>query len=82
MAVVGPRPYVLDEIEALRPWHRLRLRGMPGITGLWQVCGRSLVSFEDSILLDVHYISHASLAVDLRIMALTPWRMLTGLGGY
>jgi lipopolysaccharide/colanic/teichoic acid biosynthesis glycosyltransferase len=82
MNLVGPRPYVVEETAAFEPWHTLRERVAPGITGLWQVNGRSEVSFDESVILDLYYISHASLWLDLRIMLATPWRMLAGIGGY
>jgi len=82
MNVVGPRPYVVEETEAFAPWHRSREACLPGITGLWQINGRSEVSFDESVVLDLYYMSNASFWFDLHIMLITPWRMLMGVGGY
>jgi lipopolysaccharide/colanic/teichoic acid biosynthesis glycosyltransferase len=82
MAVVGPRPYPVEEAEALKPWHRLRAQGRPGLTGLWQVDARNRVSFDDSVIVDIYYLANANLWLDLRIIAVTPLRMLFGVGSY
>ncbi|MGC4118902.1 MAG: sugar transferase [Myxococcales bacterium] len=79
MALVGPRPYPLYETEALKPWHRNRLRGKPGITGLWQVYCYHSVSFDQSVILDLYYLSNATAWLDLKLILLTPLRMLSGL---
>jgi len=82
MAVVGPRPYPVEEHDALKPWHRLRADGRPGLTGLWQVAARNRVSFDDSVIVDIYYLANADLWLDLRIIAVTPLRMLFGVGSY
>ncbi len=82
MALVGPRPYPMAEFDALKAWHRLRSDGRPGITGLWQVAARNQVTFDQSVLLDIYYLANASFRLDLKIIALTPLRMLFGVGSY
>ena len=84
MAIQNPdglttRKYVVYEMEACKDWHKLRLHGRPGITGLWQVNGYHEVSFDQSVLLDLYYLSNATWMTDLKIMAMTPLRMLAGL---
>ena len=71
MSWVGPRPAVPDEVELYEPWHLQRLRVMPGLTGLWQVSGRSEVPFEEMCLLDIYYIENWSLGLDLQIVLRT-----------
>ncbi len=71
MSWVGPRPAVPQEVELYEPWHLQRLRVMPGLTGLWQVSGRSQVPFEEMCLLDIYYIENWSLGLDLQILLRT-----------
>ena len=71
MSWVGPRPAVPQEVALYEPWHKQRLRVRPGLTGLWQVSGRSEVPFEEMCLLDIYYIENWSLALDLQIMLRT-----------
>lgn len=68
MSLVGPRPLPVKEQEAIYGWHRRRLSMRPGITGLWQVSGRSDIDFEDWMKLDLEYIDDWSLALDLKIL--------------
>jgi lipopolysaccharide/colanic/teichoic acid biosynthesis glycosyltransferase len=82
MSLVGPRPPISYEIEHYREWHLDRLKAKPGLTGLWQVSGRSQVPFNEMVLLDIHYITHWSLALDLKIIGRTVPVMLRGDGGY
>ncbi len=82
MSLVGPRPPVVYELEHYQDWHKQRLVARPGITGLWQVSGRSSVPFDEMVLLDLYYIEHRSTLMDLRIMAKTLPVMLLGSGGY
>ena len=82
MSLVGPRPPVLYELEHYQDWHKQRLSAWPGITGLWQVSGRSSVPFDEMVLLDLYYIEHRSTYMDLQIMAKTVPVMLLGSGGY
>jgi exopolysaccharide biosynthesis polyprenyl glycosylphosphotransferase len=83
MSLVGPRPCIPYEFEKYDIWHRERLVKMkPGITGLWQVKGRSSTSFDDMVRLDVKYIREWSLWQDIVIILKTPWAVLTGKGAY
>jgi lipopolysaccharide/colanic/teichoic acid biosynthesis glycosyltransferase len=82
MSLVGPRPPVPYEVEAYELWHRRRLLEVkPGITGLWQVSGRSRVKFDDMVRLDLHYAQTWSPWLDLKIILRTPGAML-GEGAY
>jgi lipopolysaccharide/colanic/teichoic acid biosynthesis glycosyltransferase len=78
MALVGPRPPVPYEFEMYKPWHRRRLDVMPGLTGLWQVSGRSKLSFDDMVKLDLHYCEKWDIWMDLKIIAATPLVLFTG----
>jgi exopolysaccharide biosynthesis polyprenyl glycosylphosphotransferase len=71
MSWVGPRPATPQEVELYEPWHRQRLRILPGLTGLWQVSGRSEVPFEEMCLLDIYYIENWSLTLDAQIILRT-----------
>jgi O-antigen ligase len=70
------------ELDLYQPWHHERLRVTPGLTGLWQVSGRSNVPFEEMVRLDIHYINSWTLGQDLRIMFKTVPVVLRGTGGY
>ncbi len=73
MSLVGPRPPLLYELRAYSHWHRRRLlEAQPGITGLWQVDGRSRVRFDDMVRLDLRYAAEHSFWLDLWILAKTP----------
>ncbi|MBN2185747.1 MAG: sugar transferase [Candidatus Krumholzibacteriota bacterium] len=82
MSVVGPRPPMEYEYEHYDDWHKLRVKIKPGLTGLWQVSGRSTVPFQEMVMLDLYYIEHWSLKMDLNIMIKTVPVMLAGTGGY
>jgi lipopolysaccharide/colanic/teichoic acid biosynthesis glycosyltransferase len=82
MAIVGPRPPVYYEYEHYDERQRHRLDVLPGITGLYQVTARSQVTFDEMIEIDLDYIRRRSLLLDLKIMALTPWVMITGKGAH
>jgi lipopolysaccharide/colanic/teichoic acid biosynthesis glycosyltransferase len=72
MSLVGPRPALSYEVEKYKPWHLRRiLEVKPGITGLWQVQGRSVVGWDDSVRLDIQYIKERSLIFDLKILLRT-----------
>ena len=81
MSLVGPRPLPRYEVDLFKPWQHARHDMHPGITGFWQVFGRSAVSHADTILMDIFYIMNWSLALDLRILARTVLVVLTGRGG-
>jgi exopolysaccharide biosynthesis polyprenyl glycosylphosphotransferase len=82
MSLVGPRPPIAYELDLYQPWHHERLRVTPGLTGLWQVSGRSNVPFEEMVRLDIQYINNWSLGEDLRIIAKTIPVVVHGAGGY
>jgi exopolysaccharide biosynthesis polyprenyl glycosylphosphotransferase len=82
MSLVGPRPGTPDEVAEYRPWHRRRLEVFPGMTGMWQVRGRSDVPFDEMCLLDIYYIENWSLLLDLRILVQTLPHVLFGNGAY
>jgi exopolysaccharide biosynthesis polyprenyl glycosylphosphotransferase len=82
MSLVGPRPPIAYELTIYKEWHKRRLRAKPGITGLWQVSGRSSVPFHDMVLLDLYYINRWSLLLDLEIMVKTIPVVLYGKGAY
>jgi len=68
MAVVGPRPNIVEEVNAYHPWHHERLEVLPGITGLAQVRGRSCIDFNSLVRFDVQYIERRSFGLDLHIL--------------
>ena len=81
MSLVGPRPPVPYEVEAYATWHRRRLlEAKPGITGLWQVHGRSRVEFDDMVRLDLRYARDCSPLLDLKILLQTPKAVIAGNG--
>jgi len=82
MSLVGPRPPLLSEVEQYPQDMRRRLVVKPGMTGLWQVSGRSDLSWEDSIRLDLRYVENWSLTVDLVILMRTATAVLRGSGAY
>jgi lipopolysaccharide/colanic/teichoic acid biosynthesis glycosyltransferase len=80
MSLVGPRPVPAYEVAEYQPWHRERLNAVPGITGLWQVKGRCLVSFDEQIRMDIEYVHTRSLWADIKILFLTVPAVLSGRG--
>jgi lipopolysaccharide/colanic/teichoic acid biosynthesis glycosyltransferase len=83
MSLVGPRPPLPYEVKAYEIWHRRRvLEAKPGITGLWQVNGRSRVKFDDMVRLDVRYARTLSLWLDIGILLRTPRAVLLGDGAF
>jgi lipopolysaccharide/colanic/teichoic acid biosynthesis glycosyltransferase len=79
MSLVGPRPPIPYELAAYQTWHRRRvLEVKPGITGLWQVTGRSLVKFDDMVRLDLRYATSWSPWLDLKILLRTPGAVVKG----
>ena len=81
MSLVGPRPCVLSEWKIYEDWQKQRLDFVPGCTGVWQVCGRSEVSFEDSVLMDIYYNQNHSLWFDIKIIFQTFSVIFSGRGG-
>lgn len=83
MSLVGPRPPIPYELETYDSWHRRRvLEVKPGITGLWQVSGRSSISFDEMVRLDLQYATSWSLWQDIKILVKTPWVMVAAKGAY
>jgi len=83
MSLVGPRPPVPYEFEIYDVWHRMRMLTVkPGITGLWQVCGRSSTNFDEMVRLDLKYVTDWSLWQDIKIILRTPWAVIAGKGAY
>lgn len=82
MSMVGPRPPMPDEVALYEPWHKRRLNIIPGITGLWQVSGRSDIPFDEMCLLDIYYIENWSLKLDVQILLRTVPRVLLRSGAY
>jgi exopolysaccharide biosynthesis polyprenyl glycosylphosphotransferase len=83
MSLVGPRPPIPYEVETYDIWHRRRLLGVkPGLTGLWQVAGRSRTTFDEMVRLDLQYAKSWSLWLDLKILVQTPRAVVAGDGAY
>lgn len=83
MSLVGPRPPVSYEFEVYDFWHRRRvLEVKPGVTGLWQVSGRSRTCFDDMVRLDLRYSQEWSLWLDVKILLATPFAVFTGDGAF
>lgn len=83
MSLVGPRPPIPYEVEAYEVWHRRRLlEAKPGITGLWQVSGRSRVKFDDMVRLDLQYARNWSPWMDIKILLRTPGAVVLGEGAH
>lgn len=82
MSVIGPRPALGSEVREYATWHRRRLEVAPGITGLWQVSGRSDLTFDEGVLLDVYYIENWSVAMDTKVILRTVPHLLFGRGAY
>ncbi|MBN1919664.1 MAG: undecaprenyl-phosphate glucose phosphotransferase [Anaerolineae bacterium] len=82
MSLVGPRPPVPSEVACYQPWHMQRLGVPGGMTGLWQVSGRSELTFDEMVLLDIYYIEHWSPWLDLQILLRTIPKVLLAKGAY
>jgi lipopolysaccharide/colanic/teichoic acid biosynthesis glycosyltransferase len=81
MSLVGPRPPVMYEFKCYHLWHKERLMAMkPGITGLWQVEGRSRVKFDEMVRMDIRYARSWSLWLDVKILLRTPLAVISGSG--
>ena len=81
MSLVGPRPPLPYELEQYKPWHRRRiLEAKPGLTGLWQVAGRSRTTFDEMVRLDLRYARTRSFRNDLKILLATPAAVISGKG--
>jgi lipopolysaccharide/colanic/teichoic acid biosynthesis glycosyltransferase len=82
MSVVGPRPPLPREVDTYETRHLSRLKGLPGLTGLWQVSGRSDLTFEDMVKLDRYYLDHWSLGLDIGIILKTVYVVIIRKGAY
>jgi exopolysaccharide biosynthesis polyprenyl glycosylphosphotransferase len=82
MSLVGPRPLPVRDYERLEDWHRRRYNVLPGMTGLWQVAGRSDLTFDDLVRLDFYYIENWSIWLDISILLRTPAAVLARKGAY
>ena len=82
MSLVGPRPQRPSEVELYAEHHRRRLLVKPGMTGLWQISGRSALSWEETVQLDLHYVDNWSLTRDLLILVKTAWVVARSSGAY
>lgn len=82
MSWVGPRPPLPREVARYDEWHKRRLEVAPGITGLWQVSGRSQLTFDEMVMLDLYYIENWSLSLDLKIILRTVPSVLLADGAY
>jgi lipopolysaccharide/colanic/teichoic acid biosynthesis glycosyltransferase len=80
MSLVGPRPPIPYEVELYQYHHHDRLRTIPGLTGWWQVRGRSATSFEEMVRMDVEYIQQQSLWLDIKIIVMTVMAVVNGRG--
>ncbi len=82
MSLVGPRPPLPEEVGKYQSWHKQRLAVVGGMTGLWQVSGRSDLSFDELCLLDIYYIENWTLGLDVKILLQTIPHLLSGKGAY
>ena len=82
MSLVGPRPPLPEEVARYEDWHRRRLESAPGLTGLWQVSGRSELTFDEMVMLDLYYAENWSLGLDLQILLRTFPTVLRGTGAF
>jgi exopolysaccharide biosynthesis polyprenyl glycosylphosphotransferase len=82
MSLVGPRPPLPSEVAQYEEWHKERLTMKPGMTGLWQVRGRSDISFDEGVLMDLYYIQNWSLRLYFQILLRTIPAVLLGRGAY
>jgi exopolysaccharide biosynthesis polyprenyl glycosylphosphotransferase len=82
MSIVGPRPAIPAEVDHYQQWHKRRLEVMPGLTGLWQVSGRSELTFDEMVMLDIYYIENWTPWMDIWIMLKTVPTILFARGAY
>lgn len=82
MSLVGPRMFTLDELKHYGKAGEIILKVRPGITGYWQVNGRQNVSFAEHVAMDLHYVEHWSLWMDIGILLKTPGKAISGEGAY
>jgi lipopolysaccharide/colanic/teichoic acid biosynthesis glycosyltransferase len=82
MSLVGPRPLPLRDYRKLAPWHRRRSNVLPGMTGLWQIAGRSNLPYDDLVRLDFYYLENWSLWLDITILVKTVPAVFARRGAY
>lgn len=82
MSLIGPRPGTPQEVAKYQPWHMRRLSASPGMTGLWQVSGRSELTFDEMVLLDLYYVENWSLLLDFKILLRTGPAVFSGRGAF
>ena len=82
MSLVGPRPLPVRDYERLESWHRRRYNVLPGVTGLWQIAGRSDLTFDDLVRLDFYYLENWSVWLDVTILFKTPAAVFSQRGAY
>lgn len=82
MSLIGPRPALPDEVARYEPWHRRRLEVLPGCAGLAQALGRSDMSFDEQVRLDIYYAENWSVSMDLRILLMLIPVLISGRGAY
>ena len=82
MSLVGPRPLPIRDFERMAELHKNRLATIPGLSGYWQISGRSNLSFEDMVRLDLYYIENWSLSLDIKILLKTLGAVLRREGSY
>ncbi len=82
MSLVGPRPLPIRDFGRLEAWHRRRYHVLPGVTGLWQVAGRSDLTFDDLVRLDFYYLENWSIWLDVTILFKTPFAVFSKRGAY
>ncbi|GAI06622.1 unnamed protein product, partial [marine sediment metagenome] len=82
LSLIGPRPPLPEEVKKYKKWHGKRLNVKQGITGLWQVTGRSELGFEEGIKLDLYYIQNWSIGMDIKILLKTIPAVLSRRGAY
>lgn len=82
MSLVGPRMITAPELSKYGEYQELLRTVKPGLTGYWQVRGRQETSYEERVRMDVHYITHWTLGLDLLILLQTPWTVIKGKGAY
>jgi lipopolysaccharide/colanic/teichoic acid biosynthesis glycosyltransferase len=76
MSLIGPRPAIPYEVEKYLQWYHRRFDALPGLTGLWQVSGKNLLTFNQMMRLDIAYVRNCSLMLDIAILLTTPWVIL------
>jgi len=82
MSIIGPRPPIPYEVEFYKRWHKRRLDGPQGLTGMWQVYGRSTLPFDESVFLDIYYLMNSSFGLDCYLFFRTIPVLIFGKGGY